>query len=105
MAPQIPLSKTNLISHFFDGEGYLQQGFHSDSSSDSARTTTDAWLVEENNFIDVTITEIVDFPPAQLNKTQQPFSPYNFLVSEIEESELISETDIPSPTLKRLNPE
>ncbi|KAI3858422.1 hypothetical protein MKW98_021787, partial [Papaver atlanticum] len=92
------------VVSFFDGEGYNQQCFHFDSSLDSARIISEAWLVEENNFIDDAITEIVALPPSQPFEEQLPFSPSIFLVSDIEESELLSENEMPSPTQKRLNP-
>ncbi|KAI3961897.1 hypothetical protein MKW98_022102 [Papaver atlanticum] len=90
---------------FFDGEGYQQEGFHFDSSSDSARTISEAWLVEANNIFEDPVNEFMPLPPSQPAELQQPFSPSIFLVSDIEESELISDTDLRSPAIKRLNPE
>ncbi|KAI3934067.1 hypothetical protein MKW92_038298, partial [Papaver armeniacum] len=72
---------------FFDGEGYQQEGFHSDSSPDSAITISEAWLVEANNIFEDSINEFVSPPPSQPAELQQPFSPSIFLVSDIEESE------------------
>ncbi|KAI3892170.1 hypothetical protein MKX03_036775 [Papaver bracteatum] len=90
---------------FFDGEGYQQEGFHSDSSSDSTRTIAEAWLVEENSIPEYPINELVCLLPSQPADLQHPFSPSIFLVSNIEDSELISDTDLRSPGIKRLNPE
>ncbi|KAI3848689.1 hypothetical protein MKW92_043847, partial [Papaver armeniacum] len=90
---------------FFDGEGYQQEGFHSDSS-DSAKTISEAWLVPENSNFEDTIHDPDHFPPPQppLQNTElvQPFSPSIFLVSDVEESELISLNL--KPTIKRHNP-
>ncbi|KAI3890406.1 hypothetical protein MKX03_028228, partial [Papaver bracteatum] len=96
--------KKSAIS-FFDGEGYQQEGFHYDSSSDSARTISEAWLVESNNFFEDPISELVSLPPSQPADLQKPFSPSIFLVSDIEDSELISYTDLRSLDIKRFNPE
>lgn len=94
---------------FFDGEGYQQEGFHSYSSSDSARTISEAWLVEENSNFEDTIHEPDPIPPPQppIQNTEllQPFSPSIFLVSDIQESELISDSELRSPAIKRLNPD
>lgn len=103
----------NSAISFLDGEGYKQDGFHSDTSTDSERTISAAWLVEENsNFVENQGFEQVTVSPAQTTEVQQPFSPSIFLVSDIEETELLSDTDMPSspssyssPALKRHNPE
>ncbi|KAI3945709.1 hypothetical protein MKW98_022983 [Papaver atlanticum] len=65
---------------FFDGEGYQQEGFHSDSSSDSARTISEAWLVEANNILEDPVNKLMPLPPSQPDELQQPFSHSIFLV-------------------------
>ncbi|RZC66242.1 hypothetical protein C5167_009936 [Papaver somniferum] len=90
---------------FFDGEEYQQEGFHSDSSLDSARTISEDWLVEANNILEDPVKEIMPLPLSQPAELQQTFSPSIFLVSDIEESELFPNTDLRSPAIKRLNPE
>lgn len=106
MASPASTDKDKFVISFFASEGYLQDGFHSDSTSDTEGTISAAWLVEENNIlIEDHLLEQVSLPPSQPPEVQQPFSPSIFLVSYIEESELISDTDMTSPAIKRSNPE
>ncbi|KAI3949963.1 hypothetical protein MKW92_017075, partial [Papaver armeniacum] len=90
---------------FFIEEGYRQKGFHSSTSSDSSRSISESWLVEESGTFETLSSEMIAHPPTQPSEMQPPFSPTIFLVSDIEESELISDCDLPSPAIKRLNPE
>ncbi|XP_026408720.1 uncharacterized protein LOC113303850 [Papaver somniferum] len=90
---------------FFIKEGYRQEGFHSGTCSDSSRSISEAWLVEQNGTFETHSSELISHSPPQPSEIQQCFSPTIFLVSDIEESELISDCDLPSPAIKRLNPE
>lgn len=90
---------------FFDGEGYQITRFHSDTSSDQSKPTSEARIVEENSIFEDSSTELITISTSQPAEIQQPFSPSIFLVSDIEESELVSDFDLPSPTLKRMNTE
>lgn len=75
----------NSVISFLDSEGYKQDGFHSDTSTDSERTISAAWIVEENsNFMENQGFEQVIVSPDQATEVQQPFSPFVFLVSDIE---------------------
>ncbi|KAI3912097.1 hypothetical protein MKW92_005388, partial [Papaver armeniacum] len=90
---------------FFIGEGYQQEGFHSGTCSDSSRSTTETWIADENGTFETQSFELISHSPTHLSEILQPFSPTIFLVSDIEESELISDSDLTSPAIKRLNPE
>ncbi|KAI3881378.1 hypothetical protein MKX03_020415, partial [Papaver bracteatum] len=83
---------------------YQQEGFHSGTCSDSSRSPAETWLVEENGIFETQSVELISHSPP-LTKILQPFSPTIFLVSDIKAAELISDNDLPSPAIKRLNPE
>ncbi|KAI3880023.1 hypothetical protein MKW92_006739, partial [Papaver armeniacum] len=72
---------------FFDGEGYRKEGFHSDSSSEYARTISEAWLVESNNVLEDPINEIMPLPSSQPSESADnlsvcPFSWYQTLKNQ-----------------------
>ncbi|KAI3868705.1 hypothetical protein MKX03_025955 [Papaver bracteatum] len=62
-------------------------------------------MVEANNFFEEPISEMVSLTPSQPADLHQPFSLAIFLVSYIEDSELISDSELLSPAIKRFNPE
>lgn len=107
----------NSTISFSDGEGYKLHGFHSDTtSSDSTRTIYDAWIMGENENPDENqgLEQQSMLPPLSHSQPfihRQQFSPSNFLVSDIEESDIISDEDIikhstslSSPALKETKP-
>ncbi|KAI3923633.1 hypothetical protein MKW98_011263 [Papaver atlanticum] len=104
------------VISFSEGEGYKIPGFHSDStSSESERTVSADCIMEEN----IDLDELqgseqhampISLSPSQTSIHDQQFSPSNFLVSDIEESDLFSDNNIlnhsaslSSPAIKRQN--
>lgn len=101
----VSYGQDNSAISFSGGEGYQQNGFHSDTYSDSERIISAIWLVEENtNIIKDHYLEQESMPPAQPPLIQQSHSRTRFIVSDIKDAEFLSDADISSPSIFPIGP-
>ncbi|KAI3903893.1 hypothetical protein MKW92_021798, partial [Papaver armeniacum] len=59
---------------FFTGEGYRQEGFHSDTSSASSSSIAETWLVEENGTFETQNVDLFVHSPTHLTEIQHNHS-------------------------------